>query len=424
MGEPMRDVAIGRGEIAGQTTDMRQTLTVTQTLDSSVSVRLFDEVVDRRGTGSLKWNVADSELPCWVADMDFRTAPAVREALARVVERGVFGYAEPGEAWARAYCEWWRRRHGWRIDPSWLVYASGVVPIISSVVRKLTTPGEKVLLQTPVYNIFFNSVLNNGRLVKEAPLLRRGDAYEMDFAALERAMADPQVTLMVLCNPHNPVGRVWSSEELARVGELAQRHGVVVVSDEIHGDLTAPGVGYVPFASASPACAACAVTCLAPTKAFNIAGMQTAAAVVGDPQLRHKVWRALNTDEVGEPNAFACAATEAAFGHGEAWLDALRAYLWENRAHAERRLATEAPALHALHAQATYLQWIDCSKLCDDADAFVAFTRKRTGLVVNPGSEYGEAGRAFLRLNLACPRTTLDDALSRLARAAREWPRR
>lgn len=375
----------------------------------------FDAVRDRRGTDSLKWDVAEGELPCWVADMDFETAPAVREALARRVEHGVFGYAVVPEGWHDAYRGWWRDRHGASFERDQLVFCTGVVPALSSIVRSMTRPGDKVIVQTPVYNIFFNSIVNNGRFVLESPLAYRGGAYGMDFDDLERKMADPRASMMILCNPHNPVGKVWDRPTLARVGELAWKHDVLVVPDEIHCDLTAPGVRYVPFASASPACELNSVTCIAPTKAFNLAGIQTAAVAVPNGAVRRQVERGLNADEVAEPNVFACVAAEAAFRRGGPWLDALREYLFENRRVAEERLREEAPSLRPVAAEATYLMWIDCTALCSDAGSLARFVRARTGLVLCAGEDYGEAGRGFLRMNFACPRSVLDDALARLA---------
>lgn len=390
----------------------------------------FDTPVDRSGTGSLKWDVAPGELPMWVADMDFKTAPAVAEALRARVGHGVFGYSIVPDAWADAVCGWWRERHGLAIDPASLVFCTGVVPAISSIVRKLTTTAENVLIQTPVYNIFFNSILNNGRRVLESPLVydpgASGDAdgaYRIDFDDLERKLADPQTTLMVLCNPHNPVGKIWDRETLARIGELAERHRVTVVSDEIHCDLTDPGFAYVPFAAASETCARVSVTCLAPTKAFNIAGLQTAAVMVPDPALRHKVWRALNTDEVAEPNAFAIDAAVAAFTRGAPWLDAVRAYIAENKRAARAFLEREVPQVRLVEGPATYLLWIDCRSVAGDSLDLCGHLRRSTGLILCEGSEYGAAGEGFVRMNAACPRARLEDGLRRFARGVASYRR-
>ena len=377
----------------------------------------FDLVPDRRGSGSTKWDVGENELPMWVADMDFPTCPAVREALEARVAHGVFGYTDVTDEWRAAVCGWFSRRHGLEVDPEWLIFATGVVPILSSVVRKLTTPNENVLLLTPVYNIFYNSIVNNGRRPLEVPLTYADGAYGIDFAALEAGLADPQTAMMILCNPHNPVGKLWDRETLAKIGALAARHHVVVVSDEIHCDLTDPGRDYVPFASVSPECRDNCVVCFAPTKTFNLAGIQTAGAMVSNPFLRHKVWRALNTDEVAEPNVFAIPAAVAAYTKGDAWLDALRAYLYENKQTVYRFAQEHIPGLRAVRGEATYLVWLDCDAFCTDSEALAGDIRRKTGLYLSNGRQYGRGGERFLRMNVACPRATLLDGLERLRRA-------
>ena len=291
----------------------------------------FDEVIDRSGTNSYKWDIGADELPMWVADMDFRTAPEITEAVVRRAEHGVFGYSTIPDEWYDAYVNWWKNRHGVEYKRDDLIFCTGVIPIISSCVRKLTTPAENVLIMTPVYNIFYNCVRNNGRNVREFPLDYDGREYRVDFDRLEKELSDPQTTMMLLCDPHNPIGKIWDRETLAGIGKLAYDNGVTVISDEIHCDVTDPGREYVPFASVSEKCRDNCVVCISPTKAFNLAGLQTAAAVVPDKKLRHKVWRALNTDEVAEPNAFAVQAAVAAFERGGEWLDELRQYLYENK---------------------------------------------------------------------------------------------
>lgn len=374
----------------------------------------FDTPCNRRNTASLKWDVADGELPLWVADMDFATAPEVQAALRMRVDHGVFGYTVVPEGWREAYRAWWCDRHGTNIQRDWLVFCSGVVPALSSIVRSMTRPGDKVVVQTPVYNIFFNSIENNGRFVAENPLRYCNGTYEMNFEDLEDKLADSRTSMLILCNPHNPVGRVWSRKDLARVGALAWKYDVLVVSDEVHCDLTVPGVEYVPYLSVSPACELGGIALVAPTKAFNLAGLQTASVVAPNETLRRQVKRGLNTDEVAEPNALACLATEAAFREGAPWLDELREYLYINRQTAAAYLAHELPAVNLVESQATYLLWIDCRPICDDARILAAFVRARTGLVLCAGEEYSEMGRGFLRMNAACPRNTLKDALARL----------
>lgn len=374
----------------------------------------FDTPTERRNTNSLKWDVAEGELPMWVADMDFQTAPEIREAIMKRAEHGIFGYSVIPDAWYEAYIQWWKMRHGYTMERDRLIFCTGVVPAISSIVRKLTTPAEKVLIQTPVYNIFFNSILNNGRQVLESPLRYDGKEYRIDFADLEEKLSDPQTALMILCNPHNPTGKIWDRQTLEKIGALCSRHHVTVVSDEIHCDLTDPEESYVPFASASETCRQISITCMAPTKAFNLAGLQTAAVSVPDEVLRHKVWRALNTDEAAEPNAFAVEAAVAAFTRGADWLDALRDYLYENKKLAEAYIEKEIPGVRAVASQATYLLWLDCSGLIGCGREAAGFLRRETGLYLSEGSQYGGNGADFLRMNIACPRAVLKDGLERL----------
>lgn len=374
----------------------------------------FDTPINRRGTGSLKWDVSENELPLWVADMDFQTAPEVRAAIEKRALHGVFGYSIVPEDWYAAYQNWWRIRHGFSMEKDWLIFCTGVVPAISSIVRKLTTPAEKVILLTPVYNIFFNSVVNNGCQVLECPLAYEDGCYSIDFYSFEQCLSDPQTNLLIFCNPHNPVGKIWEKEILEQIGELCWKYHVTVLSDEIHCDLTAPNYGYTPFASVSEYCRENSITCIAPTKAFNLAGLQTAAVCIPNPVLRHKVWRALNTDEVAEPNAFSVDATIAAFTKGHAWLDALREYLHQNKQMVSAFITEHLPEIQVIPSQATYLLWLDCTALPGTAQQLADFIRKTTGLYVSEGSQYGKTGVHFLRLNVACSRNTLEDAMQRL----------
>ena len=374
----------------------------------------FDNPPSRRGSLCYKWDCKPNELPMWIADMDFEAAPEIRAALQKRLDHGIFGYDDMGEDWYQAYIGWWRERHGLVMERENLIFSAGVVPSISSLVRKLTTPNENVLIQTPVYNIFFNSIVNNGCRVLESPLVRAGEEWGIDFADLERKLADPQTSLMILCNPHNPVGRIWSREELARIGALCRKHRVTVISDEIHCDITAPGKGYVPFAAVDETCREISLSCIAPTKCFNLAGMHSSAVYAADPVLRHKAWRALNTDEVAEPGTFACPAAVAAFTQGGPWLDALRDYVWENKRLVRDFVARELPGLRVPVSDATYLIWADVSARTDNVKDFAARLRAGTGLWVTPGTAYGASGEGFFRMNLACPRSTVEDALARL----------
>ena len=374
----------------------------------------FDTPVDRRGTYSLKWDVAGGELPMWVADMDFRTAPEITRALAERAEHGVLGYTVLPDEWYAAYIGWWKQRHGFEIKRDWLMFCTGVIPAISSIVRRLTNVGERVLVLTPVYNIFFNSIINNGRRISECPLTYENGAYGIDFAALEEKLADPQTTLMLLCNPQNPGGVIWSREQLGRIGSLCRKHDVVVVSDEIHCDLTDPGAEYAPFASVSEDCLMNSVTCIAPTKAFNLAGLQTAAIYSAVPRLRNRVERGINTDECAEPNVFAVTAAITAFTEGGEWLDQLRQYIADSRRFAGEFLALHLPEVRLVESRATYLLWLDCSDITEDTGRLAQFIRQQSGLYLSAGGHYRGNGSRFLRMNIACPRSVLQDGLERL----------
>ena len=376
----------------------------------------FDEITDRSGTLSCKWDIAEGELPMWIADMDFAVAEPIREAICKRAEHGIYGYSYTPDEYFESVSRFFERNHGFKIPAEYMVYTSGVVAAISSMVRKLTTPAEKVLIQAPVYNIFYNSILNNGRVVLSSDLVYENGEYHIDFADLEEKMADKQTSLMILCNPHNPVGKVWCKQELAKIGDLAKKYGVTVISDEIHCDITKPGVEYVPFASVSDVCADISVTCIAPSKTFNIAGLQSAIAYAKNPVLRHKVFRGVNTDEVGEPNVFAMQAGIAAYSECDEWVKAMREYVFENKAIAKEYIERNIPELHLVPSDATYLSWIDISAVSNDSVDFTKRLREATGLFLNDGAEYGESGRAFVRMNLGTQRTRVLDGLERLER--------
>lgn len=375
----------------------------------------FDKLTDRRGTFSMKWDVKANELPMWVADMDFETAPAIADAIRKKADKAILGYTIVPDEYYHAVSAWWVKRHGFDIEKDWIIFATGVVPAISSIVRKLTGIGENILIQPPVYNIFYNSILNNGRRLTENRLTYRDGEYHVDFEDLERKLADPQTTMMILCNPHNPIGKVWDRDALAQIGELCAKHDVLLLSDEIHCDLTHPGVKYTPFASVSELCAQNSITCIAPSKAFNLAGLQTASVLVPNPILRHKVNRGLNTDEVAEPNAFAIEATIAAYTQGEEWLDELRDYIKNNINTAAEFIRQNIPEIRVIKSESTYLLWLDCHKIAfDNATILCEVLRKETGLYLSGGSAYGENGKSFLRMNLGTQHSRVLDGLERL----------
>ena len=381
----------------------------------------FDKEINRRNTKAEKWKVEENELPMWVADMDFEAAPVIRKALETRFKHGIFGYSGITDEWYEAYIGWWKHRHNFTLQKDWLIFTTGVVPAISSMVRKLTTPAEKVLIQTPVYNIFFNSILNNGRVALESPLVLKNNRYEMDFEQLEKDLSDTQTTLMILCNPQNPGGRIWTKEELIRVAKLCKKYGVTVISDEVHCDLTVKGKKYVPFASVSDTAREISITCMSPGKSFNIAGLHTAAVSVPNEILRNKVNRGLNTDEVAEPNAFAIEAAVAAYSGGAEWLDALNGYLDESRKIVLDFIAGEIPEIKVIEKEATYLFWIDVRGLKNAGKGFAKELRLTTGLYLIDGRAYGKAGEGFIRMNIACTKKNLKDGLERLKTGVRLW---
>lgn len=378
----------------------------------------FDKRVNRRGTNSYKWDSAVNSdvLPMWVADMDFETAPAIIESLQKRVAHGIFGYTHVPESYYQAVTSWFMRRHAWQIEKEWMIYTSGVVPAISAVIKALTRPGDKVLVQAPVYNCFFSSIRNNGCGMVSSPLVYTGDTYVIDFDDLTQKAADPKVKVMLLCNPHNPACRVWTREELTRIGEICLRYGVIVVSDEIHCELVMPGHQYTPFASISDDFLHHSVTCLSPSKAFNIAGLQIANIVCADTEVRVRIDRAINDNEVCDVNPFGVLATEAAYNESEEWLSQLIDYIWGNYQFMQDYCHEHLPSFPITHLEGTYLVWMDCRKLNMKSSELERRLIENAHLWLNAGNMYGDDGEGFMRWNIACPRTTLIEGLSRFAR--------
>ena len=374
----------------------------------------FDKTIDRRATNSYKWDSApEGVLPMWVADMDFRTAPAIIDALQKRVAHGIFGYTRVPDAYYDAVTSWFSRRHGWDIDREWIIYTSGVVPAVSAVIKALTVPGDKVIVQTPVYNCFFSSIRNNGCEIVSNPLRRTADTYEMDFDALERCAADPRTKVMLLCNPHNPAGRVWTPDELTRLGNICLRNGVTVVADEIHCELVYQGFKYTPFASLSDAFLHRSVTCVSPSKALNIAGLQIANIVAFDNDLRSRIDKAININEVCDVNPFGVAATIAAYNEGEEWLNQLVDYLHGNYEAMAEFCRRELPEFPITRLEGTYLVWMDCSSLGMSSDALEHALLDDARLWLNAGTMYGAEGEGYMRWNIACPRSVMLDGLNR-----------
>lgn len=380
----------------------------------------FDELIIRKGTGSYKWDskVAEDALPMWVADMDFRTCPAIIESLRERVDHGIFGYTAVPDEFYSAVTDWFSRRHGWHFTRERILYTSGVVPAFSAIIKALCTEDDKVMVQTPVYNCFFSSIRNNGCEVISSPLVCRGNTYVIDFEDFESRIRKHRPKVFVLCNPHNPVGRVWTEDELRRIGRICIDNGVTVVSDEIHCELTYGDNRYIPFASLSEEFAEMSVSCISPSKSFNIAGLQIACIVSDNPVFRAKIDKALNINEVCDVNPFGVIATVAAYQKGEDWLDELKSYLYANYLYMKDSCEKELADFPICRLEGTYLVWMDCSSLRMMSSQIEEDLLSEEGLLLNSGTIYGPEGEGFMRWNIACPRARLEDGLRRFKRFA------
>ncbi len=383
----------------------------------------FDKPVIRRGTNCVKWDETDIEdvIPLWVADMDFEVLPEITEALKKRVEHGVFGYAIVGESYYSSIIHWFHRRHNWKIQREWIQYTTGVVPAVSAVIKALTMPGERVLMTSPIYNCFFSCIRNNGCEVLESPLqtsiVDHQPTYVVDWEDFERKCADKKTTVFLLCNPHNPGGRVWTKEELLRMNDICLRHGVKVISDEIHCELIMPGHEFVPFASVSEACAENCVVCGSPSKSFNTAGLQMAHIICQNEEWRRRIDRAININEICDVNPFAPLAVEIAYNDGEQWIDELNDYLFGNYRFLCNFVAQELPQLKVYKLEGTYLTWIDITATGMTSDQLTRKLLREGRVWVNSGSIYSPlAGEGFIRINLATQRARLTEALQRIAR--------
>ena len=389
----------------------------------------FTEIIPRRGTNCVKWDkVPEGVLPMWVADMDFETAPCVQEAVRKRAEHGVFGYTAVPVSYYESVCNWFAGRHGWRPQPEWIIYCPGLVPAMSACVSAFTQPGDKVIIMSPVYNCFFSSIRNYGCEALDVPLLTVEEDgvphYEIDFEGLERAACDPRARMMLFCSPHNPAGRVWSREELERVGRICLAHGIVPVSDEIHCEFTQPGVKFTPFASVCPEFERACVTLNSPSKAFNIAGLQISNIIVADPEMRAKVDKAVNVNEICDVNPFGVVALQAAYTpEGLEWLLGLNEQIAINYRRLREVLgAGLPPSFRVYRLDGTYLVWLDIKALCFAADGSLRISSVDVArslievekVKVSDGVMYGQEG--FLRINMACPPALLEDGLGRIVR--------
>ena len=378
---------------------------------------LFDELVERRGTGCVKWDESPSDdvIPLWVADMDFKAAPAIQEAIKKRAEHGVFGYTHVDEMYYEAVISWFQRRHHWTIRREEILYTTGVVPAMSVAIKALTMPGEKVLILSPDYNCFFSSVRNNGCEVLESPLKRVDDSFEVDFNDFERKCADEKTTVFLLCNPHNPCGRVWTSQELERMNDICLKHGVKVVSDEIHCELIMPGYRFQPFAAVSEACRQNSVILNSPSKSFNIAGLQAANIICSQPEWRRRLDRAININEVCDLNPFGPVALKAAYNESEDWIDELNQYLCGNYQALYAFIADHIPQWRVCRLEGTYLPWVDISATGMTSQALADKLFAEAKVWVNPGTMYGpQTGEGYIRFNIATQRSRLMEALKRI----------
>ncbi len=377
----------------------------------------FDTINDRRGSGSMKWDGHGDDadvIQLWVADMDFRTAPAIIDALTKRVSSGIFGYTDVPASYYDALRQWFLARHGWEIDREKVIYTSGVVPALSAIIKALTSPGDGVIVQMPAYNCFFSSIRNNKCRQLDNPLLRTdtatGFTYGIDYRQLEELASRPDTRLLILCNPHNPTGRIWRRDELEQIRDICRRHDVRVISDEIHCELIHEGCGpYIPYATVDDT----AVVCCSPSKAFNTAGLQIANIVCTDETTRALIDRAINDNEVCDVNPFGVIALQAAYNEGAAWLEALNSYLDDNFRFLRDFITTRLPKLNVCDSESTYLAWVDITGTGMNGDEVERLLVDKARVRISSGGTYGDNG--YIRINYACSRSLLEKALIRIA---------
>ncbi len=370
----------------------------------------FKTVTDRKNTNSLKWDLFNDDMPMWVADMDFKVAPAIKQAILKRANHPVYGYSIVPDSYYESYIRWWKSNYDFEMTRENMLYSIGVVPSISSIIRCLTEENDNILIQSPVYHVFFYVIEDNNRNVVENELKYENGEYIIDFEDLDEKLADCKV--MVLCNPQNPVGKIWSKEDLSKIGELCRKHDVVLVSDEIHCDLTDPGKTYNPFMTSSDY--ENTILCISPSKSFNIAGFQSSVVYSENKELFEKIKTQLHLDNSDACNVFAVSAVEAAYNESKDWLDELREVLYENKQIVDDYLTQELPIIKLVPCDATYLLWLDCSALNVSSKTLSEFLRQNQGIFISAGSDFGQCGDKFLRLNIACPEELLRDGLARL----------
>ena len=380
----------------------------------------FDNISNRNNSYSIKYDCLNNEIPMWVADMDFKCAPSILKAIKSRMKSESFGYQYIPDSYFNAYINWWKRRYNFKIKKEWMLYSTGVVPSISSIVRRLTRPGEKVVIMSPVYNIFYNSIINNGRIINPSNLKYDNNGhFEIDFDDLESKMKDPLTTLLILCNPHNPIGKIWNKEELERIKELSNKYNVYVISDEIHCDIKEPDLKYNPYLSVKGSNDK-AIMLISATKCFSIPALQSSAIVVPNESLRFEVFRGINNDEVAEGNAFSIDPIIAAFNKEEKWVDEMNEYVSINKKLFISEIESKTK-LKVVQSDATYLLFVDTSNVDIDGSRFVDRLRKETGIIVSKGETYGENTKSFFRINLATSKETVLKAINLIISFVNEY---
>ena len=376
----------------------------------------FDEIIPRRGTNCVKWDRCDDPnmLPLWVADMDFRAAPCIQQALQKRLDHGIYGYVEVPESYYESVINWFSHRHGWKMEREHMLYTTGVIPAIAAILQAITKPGDKVIMQTPVYNCFFALIRNAEDVLVENPLVCKDRYFQIDFEDFERKIVEENVKVFLLCNPHNPVGRVWKREELTRLGDICLKHNVFVISDEIHNELVMPGYHYTPFASVKPEFAYNAAVCTSSSKSFNIAGLQIANITVPNARIRELINKSININETCDVNPFGVVALQAAYTpEGEEWLEQLMTYVHGNYEYLCEFIEKYLPQIRVTRSEGTYLAWVNCEALGMNSVELEEKLRTESHVWFTNGQAYNPTGSTYMRINLACPRAILKEALEK-----------
>lgn len=369
----------------------------------------FENITNRKNTNSLKWDLFDDEYPMWVADMDFKVSPEIQNAIQKRASHPVFGYSIIPDSLFESYINWWDRRYDFKMDKDHMLYATGVMPSIASMIRCLTDEGDNILIQSPVYHVFFYFIEDNNRNVVENELIYENGEYKIDFDDLDENLS--VCKLMILCNPQNPVGKIWSKEDLNKIGELCKKHDVILISDEIHCDLTDPQIKYNPFMTSSDY--KNSILAISPSKSFNIAGFQSSIVYTPNDELLSKIKTQLHVDNSDSCNVFAVCAVEAAYNESEEWLEELKKVIYQNKQIVKNYLDEELPVVKLVECDATYLLWLDCTALNVSSKVLSEFLRSNQGVFLSAGSDFGDIGDGFLRLNIACPPKLLKEGLDR-----------